>query len=227
VALSKVLVVDDAEAVTLAVKDILEAQGYLVDTALEPDMALTMLKVSSYDLIILDWHMPQISGIEFLSRLRLAGDEVAVLMLTSADTSEEKVIGLETGADDYLTKPFNHRELVARVRALLRRPKELKFDELKASGICINTKSRKVMFRDLELALTKQEYLLLEYLMRNLDTPFSSEALVKTAWSALSDTAPDAVRVHMHRLRKKLELLGGECPIQTVKGKGYFISADS
>lgn len=125
-----------------------------------------------------------------------------------------------------MTKPFNAKELVARVRALLRRPGALKEEDLKAGGVSLNTRTRKVLFQDTELSLTKQEYLLLEFLMRYPDTPFSSEAIVEKAWSALTDTSPDTVRVHMYRLRKKLEFNGVECPIRTIKGKGYFIQSN-
>lgn len=223
--MSKILILDDEESLTTAVKDILEAQGFLVDVSWEPDLARTMLKVSSYDLLILDWHMPTMSGIEFLTTMRMGGSSLPVLMLTGADTSEEKVRGLETGADDYLTKPFNARELVARVRALLRRPSAIQEEELRAGGVSLNTRTRTVFFQETELSLTKQEYMLLEFLLRHPDTPFNSEVLVEKAWSAMADTSPDTVRVHMYRLRKKLELNGVESPIRTIKGKGYFITS--
>lgn len=184
------------------------------------------MAASDYDLIILDWMMPGQPGIEFLAKFRAAGVQTPVLMLTGMNTTQNKADGLETGADDYLTKPFDTRELVARVRALLRRPQALEGAQIAIGKICLDTRSTRVTCNGQDIALTRQEYLLLEFLMRNRDQVFSAETLVSRAWSTLSESSPDTVRVHMSRLRKKLEAGSGEdCPIKTMHRVGYMFDS--
>lgn len=221
--MSKILILDDDDALAQSVEDILSAQGYIVDAAYESEMAETMLRLSPYDLLILDWNMPDISGIDFLAKLRKSGSQIPVLMLTGMDSVDNKTEGLDTGADDYLTKPFNSKELVSRVKAILRRPKLVESSEFTTGKLILNAGSKQVTYGGEEIKLTRQEFLLLEFLLRNRGRVFNSEALVERAWSTLSDSSPDTVRVHMFRLRKKLEAGGDDCPIRTVVGQGYII----
>lgn len=223
--MSKILAVDDDCALAGAIQETLTGSGYVVDTAESAEEAESMLFSSAYDLIILDWQMPGLTGIDYLHKLRSKGVSTPVLMLTGMNSIEQKATGLDTGADDYLTKPFNTKELLARVRALLRRPQSMVSSVLSASGVSVDTSTLKVMCGPAEVKLTRQEFLLLEFLMRHKNQVFNSEALVERAWSTLSDSSPDTVRVHLSRLRKKLES-AGSCPIKTHHGQGYVFEAD-
>ncbi len=219
--MSKVLVVDDDISLSQSVQETLTAFGYVVDVANSVDEAETMLFASIYELIILDWVMPEVHGIDYLARLRGRGVQTPVIMLTGMNTIDHKSAGLDTGADDYLTKPFNTKELLARVRALLRRPPVMKSSLLAVSNVSIDTKTLQVKCLENEVKLTRQEFLLLEFLMRHPNQVFNSEALVERAWSTLSESSPDTVRVHLSRLRKKLES-AGVSPIKTHHGQGYL-----
>jgi DNA-binding response OmpR family regulator len=219
-AVSKILVVDDDCVLAQSMEESLSAYGYIVDTANSAAEADGMIFVSSYDLIILDWQMPGMTGIDFLAKIRSKGIKIPVLMLTGMDTIDNKTTGLDTGADDYQTKPFNTRELLARVRALLRRPQELEGTAISAGGVSLDTRTLEVKCLGKDVKLTRQEFLLLEFFMRHQNQVFNSEALVERAWSTLSDSSPDTVRVHLSRLRKKLEE-AGVSPIKTHHGQGY------
>jgi DNA-binding response OmpR family regulator len=218
---SKVLVVDDDISLSQSVQETLSAFGYVVDVANSVDEAETMLFASVYELIILDWVMPGVHGIDYLARLRGRGVQTPVIMLTGMNTIDHKSAGLDTGADDYLTKPFNTKELLARVRALLRRPPVMKSSLLAVGNVSVDTKTLQVKCAENEVKLTRQEFLLLEFLMRYPNQVFNSEALVERAWSTLSESSPDTVRVHLSRLRKKLES-AGVSPIKTHHGQGYL-----
>lgn len=221
---SKILLVDDDFEVTASIEEILTRNGYLVDSTNSVEDAESMLTGFTYDLIVLDWIMPGTHGIDFLARIRNRGLNTPVLMLTGMDKVDNKVRGLESGADDYLTKPFSRQELLARVKAILRRPQTVETDTLSISGVTVDVPKASVTWQGKELKLTRQEFQLLEFLMRNKNQVFSQESLIQRLWSSLSDTSPDAVRTHMSRLRKKFET-GGECPVQTVHGRGYVFVA--
>ena len=223
---AKILVVDDDYELRDTVTQSLTNEGYIVDSAPSAAEAEHMLDGFAYDLIILDWMMPDVTGIDFLRSMRKRGLETPVLMLTGMDTVDDKATGLDTGADDYLTKPFVRKELLARVRAVLRRPKKLEATEITLANITLNSVAQRAKRDSEELKLTRQEFLLLEFLMRNKNIIFSSEALVERAWSSLSESSPDTVRVHMSRLRKKLGEDIDDCPIKTVHGQGYIFVAE-
>ena len=225
---SKILAVDDDEKLLESVQEFLSRSGYIVDPAFSAEEAEEMLRGFDYDLLVLDWQMPGMSGLELLAKLRTQGFKAPVLMLTGQNLVENKLEGLDAGADDYLTKPFDGRELVARVRALLRRPEIVSSKELKLSNVCLDQTTQHVTWHGIALNLTKQEYQLLELLMRHKNEIFSHEALVERAWSSLSEASSDTVRVHMSRLRKKFESAStaSECPIRTLHGKGYVFAAE-
>lgn len=226
--MSKILVIDDDEKLAETVQDTLTRTGFIVDYANCAEEADPMLAGFVYDLIILDWVMPGMHGIDYLAKLRARGLTTPVLMLTGQSGIDHKLTGLDQGADDYLTKPFDLRELLARVRALMRRPVTATSKELKASNVAIELLSQRVTFHEVEVKLTKQEYQLLELLMRNKNEVFSQEALCERAWSSMSESSPEAVRVHIFRIRKKFETASklSECPVRTLHGKGYiFVSA--
>jgi DNA-binding response OmpR family regulator len=226
---SKILLVDDDDNIILSVEEILTRNGYIVDIANRVEDADAMLAGFTFDLIILDWMLPGITGIDFLAKIRARGITTPVIMLTGMGESENKIRGLETGADDYLTKPFNREELLSRVRAVLRRPAMIsQGSELQVSGVLLDTKSLKVTWHNKELQLTRQEYQLLELLMRNKNEVFSHDALVERAWSSFSESSPDTVRTHMSRLRRKFEEISDQpCPIRTVYGKGYMFVSEN
>jgi DNA-binding response OmpR family regulator len=223
---TKILLVDDDRELADVTRQSLKEEGFIADVAHCVAEAQPMLFGFAYDLIILDWQMPDITGIEFLNDIRKRGIQTPVLMLTGMDSFDNKAEGLDTGADDYLTKPFNRKELLARVRALLRRPAKIEFAALRAGNLVVDTASTAVTIDGEPIKLTRQEYLLLEFLMRNKNQVFNQEALVERAWSSLSESSPDTVRVHMSRLRKKLSDDLESCPIRTVHGQGYIIRDD-
>lgn len=225
--MSRILVIDDDAWLTQSLGESLSAAGYVVDKALSAKEAESLLAISPYELIILDWEMPEVSGIEFLVGIRRRGIETAVLMLTGRDSIDDKTSGLDEGADDYLTKPFNTKEFLSRVRALLRRPHKVQSSELAVNDIVLDQLSRRVFRNSVEIKLTKQEFLLLEFLMCHKDQVFNSEALVERAWSSLTESSPDTVRAHMANLRRKLEVDGAECPIRTLHKQGYMFVSDS
>lgn len=225
--MSRILLIDDDAWLTQSLGEALKAAGYVADRAQSAKAADSMLSTSPYELIILDWEMPGIAGIDFLVEIRKRGIETPVLMLTGRDSIDDKTSGLDRGADDYLTKPFNGKELLSRVRALLRRPHKVESPELVVNDIVLDQLSRRVFRNSVEIKLTKQEFLLLEFLMRHKDQVFNSEALVERAWSSLSESSPDTVRAHMANLRRKLEIDGAECPIRTLHKQGYMFVSDS
>lgn len=219
--------VDDDLALADSIQEILEQGGYIADQANSVEDAEEFLSGFEYDLLVLDWVMPGMHGIDFLASIRKKGMSVPVLMLTGQSSLDDKITGLETGADDYLTKPFQPKELIARVKALMRRPQVLASKELRLANVLIDFSKQRVFWHEVELKLTRQEYQLLELLMKHKNEVFSHDALVERAWSSLSEASPDTVRMHMSRLRKKFEAAStaSECPIKTLHGKGYVFSA--
>lgn len=226
--MAKILVVDDDIAVADSVQEILEQSGFLADQANSTEDADALLRGFEYDLLILDWVLPGMHGIDFLASIRKNGMNMPVLMLTGQSSLNDKITGLETGADDYLTKPFEPKELVARVKALMRRPQVVASKQLCLANVVLDLTTQRVFWHENELKLTRQEYLLLELLMKHKNETFSHDALVERAWSSMSEASPDTVRTHMSRLRKKFELASkaSKCPIKTLHGKGYVFSSD-
>lgn len=225
--MSKILVVDDDYAVADCVEETLNLPGMIVDVAGSAEEAEGFLHVSPYDLIILDWNLPKVSGVGFLEKIRASGSHTPVLMLTGRGSVEEKTLGLERGADDYLVKPFDSRELLARVRALLRRPARIESNnQICIDNIVLDCRTRAVLNAGVPVELTRQEFVLLEFLMKNKDEVFSADVLMDRAWSSLSESSPAVIRVHITHLRKKLRASGDDdCPIKNVHGQGYvFIS---
>jgi two-component system, OmpR family, manganese sensing response regulator len=219
--MAKILLVDDDVNLADSIEETLSAQGFIVDMASSVKEAESLLSVSQYDLIVVDWMMPEKTGIEFIGELRGRGWHSPILMLTGRAAIDDKATGLDQGADDCLVKPFNSKELVARVRALMRRPARYDEPQIQINEFVLDTGSRTLYRSGQQIALTKQEYALLEFLMRNKDQVFSSEALVERAWSSFSEASPDTVRVHITRLRKKLETGSEDSPIKTLHRQGY------
>ncbi len=220
--MAKVLLVEDDGNVSDAVQEVLRFEGYIVDAVDNGQDALYRLKYHSYDLMIIDWGLPDMTGIEVCAQYRQAGGTVPILMLTGRGGIDDKVTGLDYGADDYLTKPFDTDELTARVRAILRRPRAMLSTVLEAHGLQLNTASQTVTLNSIEVILQAQEFALLECLLRHKNQVLSIESLIDKVWSTDSEVSPDAVRQCVTRLRKKLDK--STVPIvTTVVGLGYSI----
>ncbi len=224
--MSKVLVVEDDVNIAESIQELLGKVGLTVDLAHSSEDAEALLFVSIYALIVLDWELPGKSGVDLLREIRATGIHAPVLMLTGRGTVDDKETGFEKGADDYLVKPFNSRELVARVKALMRRQPLIESDEIRIGEFVLDVKGRRLLRVGEQIALTKQEYALLDLMMRNKNEVFSAEAIMERAWSGWSDCSPDAVRVHITRLRKKMGIDAADSPIKTVHRQGYMFVSD-
>jgi two-component system phosphate regulon response regulator PhoB len=221
---TNILIVEDEEPLTLLLRYNLESEGYAVDSVGRGDEAETRLRESVPDLVILDWMLPGLSGIELCRRLRARPEteRMPVLMLTARGEETERVRGLATGADDYVVKPFSVPELVARVRALLRRAKpEHVSTLLRAGDIELDRETKRVHRSGRELHLGPTEFRLLEFLMQSPGRVYSREQLLDGVWGQDVYIDERTVDVHVGRLRKALNRPRQPDPIRTVRGSGY------
>lgn len=219
--MAKIIVIEDNFDLANMVKTFLIFEHHTVETIGNGAEACDHLKSFEYDLIILDWELPELSGIEILKYYRQRGGAAPVLMLTGKDEITDKEKGLDEGADDYLTKPFHMKELGARVRALLRRPAAVKDNLLRAKNISMDTAKYRVLKDEQPISLVPKEFQLLEFMMRHPNQVFSPEALLNRVWPAESESTAEALRTTMKRLRKKLDP-DGEI-LKTVHGVGYIL----
>jgi DNA-binding response OmpR family regulator len=221
--MARILLVEDDVEFAKTVQQFLQAESYLVDWADNGDSALKLLSSSKYDATILDWGLPDLSGLEIVKRIRAGGSIMPMLFLTGRQAVDERITGLDAGADDYVTKPVHMAELSARVRALLRRQSGGRSDKLEAGSLALDPRSYRVTRNGEEIRLSAREFELLEFLMRNPNEVFSNDALLDRVWSADSEVTPDAVRVCVKRIRQKLGQ-DSESIIETVHGIGYRFS---
>jgi len=221
--MAKILLVEDDDLISSAVAQMLNRENFTVETVADGAEALERLLALDYDLVILDWNLPSMQGIDILNRFRKAGRATPVLMFTANSSVSNKVEGLESGADDYLAKPFELLELKARVRALLRRPAEYTGESLSAGSITLHISSFKCFRGREEIKLQPKEFELLEFFIRNKGRIFSVEDLLDRLWSCDSDSSTDAVRKCIARLRAKIDEPGQPSPVQTVIGRGYKV----
>ena len=222
--MARILVVEDEEALSLLLRYNLEAEGYQVDVASRGDDADLMVREQTPDLILLDWMLPGLSGIELCRRLRTRTEteRLPIIMLTARGEESERIRGLSTGADDYVVKPFSVPELVARVHAMLRRTKpELLASTLRAGDIELEREAHRVRRAGREIHLGPTEFRLLEHLMRAPGRVFSREQLLDGVWGRDVYVDERTVDVHVGRLRKVLNRRGQQDPIRTVRGAGY------
>ncbi len=224
--MAKILLVDDDISLCLTMSTLFSEEGHLVDEAHTVASAWDFLSTYSYDLIVLDWELPDGSGVELIVKIRQSGGLTPLLMLTGRTALDDKERGLDAGADDYLTKPFQERELLARMRALMRRPATLMNEELKVKNISLNTLTRKLLLEGKELKLQPMEFSVLEFFMRNQAAVFSPEEIIQRIWGSDSDVSLDAVYSCIKRLRKKLGGDGKGSIIRNVHGVGYQLIAD-
>ena len=203
--MAKILIVEDDESLRDALQLTLELDKHIIDTAADGAEAEFKIKSFDYDMVVLDWNLPDTTGVKIIKDYRIRGGRMPILLLTGKSSSSDKESGLDSGADDYLTKPFDDVELKARIRALLRRPPLVGEATLKCKNISMDTVQHTV-FKDGELVqLMPREYQLLEFLMRHPDQVFSQEALLNKVWPSSSESTVEAMRTTLKRLRKKLD----------------------
>jgi DNA-binding response OmpR family regulator len=221
----RILIVDDDRRLCGIIKRGLLEEAYAVDAAYDGEEGEYLAEVSAYDLIILDIMLPIKNGIEICQELRAKRVNTPILMLTAKDAVEDRVRGLDTGADDYLVKPFAFSELLARVRALLRREGISKSPELRVGDLALNTLTRQVWRGQRPIELTTKEYVILEYFMRHPNVVVTRTMIEEHAWDYDFDSLSNLVDVYIRRLRRKIDIDGEDSLIQTVRGAGYRLKA--
>lgn len=226
VIMSRILIVEDEEELSLSLKEWLEGELYTVSIAEDGKVALEKLRANSYDLIILDWMLPGFHGLDVCKAFRKSGGETPILILTARSTVSAKEEGLNSGADDYLTKPFNLRELSARVRALLRRPLSKPQSVLCVGDLKLDRNSRSITKEGKHVKLLPKEFMILEVLFLNQGTVLSSDELTNLVWGVDSDITPDTVRSHIRSLRKKIDGTTNSSIVKTVHSMGYKVESD-
>jgi len=217
----RILVVEDNHKIANSVKKGLNQEAYAVDVAFDGEKGFDLAATEDYDVIVLDLMLPGMNGIEICQKLRdEEGVHTPILILTAKDQLDDKVKGLNTGADDYLVKPFAFRELLARVKALTRRPKKSINSVLRAGDLSLDSVNFKVERKRKEIKLSKREFSLLEYLLRNKRRVVSKEQIINHVWDYDANVLPNTVEVYVGYLRKKI---GKPDVIETVRGFGYKI----
>jgi DNA-binding response OmpR family regulator len=214
----KILVVEDEHKIANSIKKGLEQESYAVDVAYDGTTGFDLASSEDYDTIILDLMLPDIDGLTICKKLRAAHNHTPILMLTARGQLEDKVTGLNSGADDYLVKPFAFTELLARIKALTRRPKDSFGTILTVSDLSLNTLSYEVTRAGKPLQLSRKEFALLEYLLRHANTIVTKDQIINNTWDYDSDVLPNTVEVYIGYLRRKIPGL-----IHTIRGFGYKI----
>ena len=222
----RILLVDDEQPAAQMLAKGLRERAYAVDIAADGEAALYQLAINEYDLIILDVMLPLKDGLTVCRELRAAGSAVPILMLTARDAVQDRIAGLDTGADDYLTKPFDFHELLARVRALLRRGPALRPDKLVIADLTIDTRARQVKRDGRTIRLTAKEYALLEYLARRAGEVVTRVEIAEHVWDATFDLFSNLIEVYIQRLRRKIDEGHDLKLIRTLRGEGYQLTAE-
>lgn len=221
----KILIVEDEEKLAKLLKKGLESKGYAADYVTDGETGQNRIELSheDYDIVILDLMMPKKNGFEVCKYIREKKIAIPILILTARDSTDDKISALDCGADDYLLKPFSFKELLARIRAILRRPKNSLPLELKVNKITLNPTTRKVLCNGSEVKLTLKEFSLLEYLMRNPNQVLNREQILDNLWDFGFDSFSNVIDVHVKNLRKKLKENGINNCLETIRGIGYRI----
>ena len=222
----RLLIIEDHEKLALSIKKGLEHHNYAVDALYDGEQGLRRLQYnhSDYDLVVLDSMLPTVDGITICETLRKLGITIPIIMLTAKDTLSDKVTGLNSGADDYLVKPFEFAELVARVNALLRRPVITYTAEVTLRGITLNTTTRKVARGDKDIILTAKEFAILEQFLRHPDEVLTRDKIMSHVWDFAFEGFSNVVDVHIKNLRKKLQNKN-ETLFETIHGIGYRLNS--
>ncbi len=221
----RILLVEDEPDVARMLAKGLREQSYAVDVAADGETASYQAQINDYDLIILDVMLPRKDGLEVCRELRAAGSTVPVLMLTARDAVQDRIAGLDTGADDYLTKPFDFHELLARARALLRRGQVLKPAIIEIADLMINTRAHQVRRAGTNIPLTAKEYALLEYLARRNGEAVTRAEIAEHVWDENFDPFSNLIEVYIQRLRRKVDDGHEAKLIRTLRGQGYLLAA--
>lgn len=219
----RILVVEDNARLNELVVKKLESENYSVDACMRGDEAADYLACAEYDVLILDIMLPGTSGLDVLRAMRAKGDRTPVLLLTARDSVGDRVSGLDAGADDYLVKPFAFDELMARVRALIRRGTNTASDVLTAADLAMDCASRRVTRGGHEIALSSREFAILEYLLRNKGIVLSRHTIGGHIWNYGYEGESNIIDVYIRNLRRKMDSAGGEKLIHTVRGAGYVL----
>lgn len=221
----KILLVEDDRRITKAIAEALTDQHHVVEVGKDGELGLALAESGTFDLIILDLMLPKLDGLSLCKKLRQSGNQTPVLMLTARDTSADKVLGLDVGADDYVVKPFDLPELLARVRALLRRGNVTFSPILEWENLKLNSNECQVVYGDCSLRLTPKEYALLELFLRNGSRVLSRSAILERVWAFEDIPGEETVKVHLRSLRQKLKAAGAPSNlIETVYGLGYRLN---
>lgn len=222
----RILVVEDEHKIANSIKKGLEQESYAVDVAYDGNSGLDMAEDENFDLIILDLMLPGMNGIEICKKLRADNNHTPILIVTAKGQIDDKVEGLNSGADDYLTKPFAFTELLARVKALTRRPKDSLGTTLKVADLTLNTVTYDVKRGNVEILLSKKEFALLEYLMRHPNQTLSKDQIIGHVWDYDAEILPNTVEVYIGYLRIKIDKRFPKLKplILTIRGFGYKIA---
>jgi len=221
----KILLVEDERELSKVIQEWLSEELHVIEAVYDGQHALDMLASNRFDLIILDLMLPSVSGFEVCRAYRSSGGDAPIIMLTAKKALATKEAGLDSGADDYLTKPFKLRELSARVRALLRRPRTVLPAVLTVGDVQLDTTSRKVTKAGKDVHLLTKEFALLQLLMRNAGQVITVDSIIDGAWSNDSEVSPDTIRSYIRSLRKKVDYEENGAIIQNVHGVGYKIES--
>ncbi len=219
----KILLVEDSERLQRSLMAGLQKSGFTVDQAFDGKQALAFVASNEYEVIILDLMLPEIDGLSVLAKIRKSGNDVHVLILSANDQTDDRIKGLDLGADDYLVKPFSFEELVSRLRALSRRRNGTKNPLIEIEGVKIHSISRYVYFEGKEVPITPHEYHLLEFMARRRGRVFSHEQLIEQIYDACSYVSKNAVEAHISSLRKRLAAVNAPTLVKTRRGFGYLI----
>ena len=218
----RILVVEDEKKIAGFVKRGLKEEGYAVDVAADGDEGYELASVNDYDLIILDLMLPKCDGVTLCKKLRADKLEVPVIMLTAKTSVQDKVTGLDAGANDYLTKPFAFEELLARLRVLLRKPVQ-PATRMQIADLVLDLLSHKVTRAARDIVLSSREFALLDYLMRNADTVVTRTMISEHVWDIDFDTNTNVIDVYINYLRNKIDADFDKKLIQTIRGRGYML----
>ena len=224
----RILLIEDSPSLQRSLSAGLHNSAYTVDQAYDGEVAQQYISGSQYDIIILDIMIPKIDGLSLLDKLRRKGDTTSVLILSARDTTEDRIKGLDIGADDYLVKPFSFEELLSRLRALVRRTHSgtQKINStLNIQGVAINTSERSVVIGDIPVLLTPYEYKILELLVRRQGQVFNHDQLIDRLYTTEQDVTRNVIEVHVSSLRRKLRSAGSDELIKTRRGFGYYIAS--
>jgi two-component system copper resistance phosphate regulon response regulator CusR len=221
----RVLLIEDEPRMANVIAKGLREQSYAVDVAQDGDAGLYQSSINDYDVIILDVLLPQRDGYEVCRELRARGNSTPVLMLTARAAIDDRIAGFDAGADDYLTKPFSFRELLARLRALLRRDSQLRPDVLEIEDLVVDAASHRVSRANHDVQLTAKEYALLEYLARRAGQLVSRSEIAAHVWDDTFDPFSNSIEVYINRLRKKIDGKHANKLLHTRRGEGYILES--